>query len=56
MENSGALYAYRNLLDFACLLLEKAGLANDRATVVAEILLEGDLMGHTAHGLQLLHS
>lgn len=54
MEDSGPLYAYRNLLDFACLLLERAGLANDKAAVVDEILLEGDLMGHTTHGLQLL--
>lgn len=41
---------------FAVDLLGKIGLANARASVVAEILLEGDLMGHTTHGLQLLAS
>jgi LDH2 family malate/lactate/ureidoglycolate dehydrogenase len=31
-------------------------LPSDRAAVVADILVEGDLMGHTTHGLQLLAS
>jgi len=39
---------------FASRLLERAGLAEERAAAVAEILVEGDLMGHTTHGLQLL--
>ena len=39
---------------FASTLLQRAGLAPDRADPVAEILLEGDLLGHTTHGLQLL--
>ena len=39
---------------FAARLLERAGLASDRAADVADILVEGDLMGHTTHGLQLL--
>ncbi len=39
---------------FAAQLLERAGLAADRAGDVAAILVEGDLMGHTTHGLQLL--
>jgi LDH2 family malate/lactate/ureidoglycolate dehydrogenase len=34
--------------------LAEAGLAEDRAATVAEILVEGDLLGHTTHGLQLL--
>jgi L-lactate dehydrogenase len=39
---------------FATRLLEGAGLAEDKARVVAEVLLEGDLLGHTTHGLDLL--
>lgn len=39
---------------FATSLLTRAGLAAERADTVAKILLEGDLMGHTTHGLALL--
>ena len=42
------------LLAFAAALLHRAGLPEDRARVVAEVLLEGDLLGHTTHGLALL--
>jgi len=35
-------------------LLTRAGLPEDRARVVAEILVEGDLLGHDTHGLALL--
>jgi L-lactate dehydrogenase len=47
-------YAADALLAFATDLLAKAGLPADRARVVARILVEGDLLGHTTHGLQLL--
>jgi LDH2 family malate/lactate/ureidoglycolate dehydrogenase len=43
-----------DLTKFAFDLLGKAGMADDRARIVADILVEGDLMGHTTHGLQLL--
>jgi LDH2 family malate/lactate/ureidoglycolate dehydrogenase len=48
--------AYRaaDLLGFARSLFEASGMAADRAQIVAETLLDGDLMGHTTHGLQLL--
>ncbi len=39
---------------FGQALLEKTGIAADKAAIVADILLEGDLMGHSTHGLQLL--
>ncbi len=42
------------LADFAADLLGHAGLEADKARVTAETLLEGDLMGHTTHGLALL--
>ena len=42
------------LIHFACDLMQKAGLATDKAQAVAEILVEGDLMGHDTHGLNLL--
>ncbi len=48
-----ARYPAIELLNFTTALFEKAGLATDRAGVVAEVLLEGDLMGHSTHGLQL---
>jgi len=39
---------------FAEQLLQRAGMPADRARDVAEILIEGDLLGHDTHGLQLL--
>lgn len=42
------------LTDFACTLLVRAGMPADKAQAVATVLVEGDLMGHTTHGLQLL--
>ena len=42
------------LLDYARSLLTASGLPQDRADVVAATLLEGDLLGHTTHGLALL--
>lgn len=42
------------LLNFGKSLLKAAGLPEDRAHDVAEVLLEADLLGHTTHGLALL--
>ena len=42
------------LVDFAHALLVKAGARDDIARDVAEVLVDGDLLGHTTHGLQLL--
>ncbi|MFA7664763.1 MAG: Ldh family oxidoreductase [Burkholderiaceae bacterium] len=42
------------LTGFGAALLEAAGLSGDKAAVVAEVLLEGDLLGHDTHGLNLL--
>lgn len=42
------------LLNFGKSLLLAAGLPEDRAHDVAEVLLEGDLLGHTTHGFALL--
>src|SRR5260221_9679718 len=47
-------YDQAALAAFATALLAKSGLARDRAETVAEILVEGDLLGHNTHGLQLL--
>lgn len=52
--DKGARWRADDLRQFAFNLLGKAGMADGRATVVADILVEGDLMGHTTHGLQLL--
>ena len=42
------------LLAFSRDLLVAAGMPQDKADAVAGILVEGDLLGHTTHGLQLL--
>jgi LDH2 family malate/lactate/ureidoglycolate dehydrogenase len=42
------------LQGFGQSLLMASGLAEDRARDVAEVLLEGDLLGHTTHGFALL--
>jgi L-lactate dehydrogenase len=43
-----------DLQRFGTSLLTNAGLPPDRAATVAEVLLEGDLLGHTTHGFALL--
>jgi L-lactate dehydrogenase len=47
-------YAFEDLRTFAFDLLHKKALQPEKARTVADILLEGDLLGHTTHGLQLL--
>jgi L-lactate dehydrogenase len=42
------------LVAFATSLLERAGLRDDIARDVADVLATGDLLGHTTHGLALL--
>jgi L-lactate dehydrogenase len=42
------------LRSFAAALFEAGGLPAEKAAVVAEVLVEGDLMGHDTHGLALL--
>lgn len=54
MTQSTPRYAADALIRFAHDLLVAAGTPQEKAQAVAEILVEGDLMGHTTHGLQLL--
>jgi L-lactate dehydrogenase len=49
-----ARHAAQDLRGFALALLERAGLDAALASDVAEILVEGDLLGHDTHGLALL--
>jgi LDH2 family malate/lactate/ureidoglycolate dehydrogenase len=49
-----SVFPAASLLRFATALLERAGLPGERALSVAEVLLEGDLLGHTTHGLAQL--
>src|SRR4051794_17104101 len=44
----------RALREFAHALLTRAGVRDDIARTTADILVEGDLLGHTTHGLALL--
>lgn len=47
-------YNAPDLVTCAAALLSRAGLDEDKAQIVATILVEGDLLGHTTHGLALL--
>ena len=47
-------YTTEALQKFSRALLSRAGLETEVASVVAEVLLEGDLLGHDTHGLALL--
>jgi len=47
-------FAAQDLQNFAFTALTNAGLAKPQAEVTAQILVEGDLLGHDTHGLALL--
>jgi L-lactate dehydrogenase len=47
-------YRADDLVMFASALLERAGMPRDRARTVADVLVEGDLLGHDTHGLDQL--
>ncbi len=47
-------YAATDLTTLAAALCRAGGMETEKAQVVAEILVEGDLMGHDTHGLALL--
>src|SRR5688572_30691305 len=47
-------HSAESLRQFAHALLTRVGLEADKASSVADILVEGDLLGHTTHGLALL--
>lgn len=47
-------YPSAALQEFATVLLQRSGVDADKAKTVAEILVEGDLLGHDTHGLALL--
>lgn len=54
MTTTPTRHAASALLTFSRDLLVAAGMPADKAEAVAGILVEGDLLGHTTHGLQLL--
>jgi len=47
-------YRAQDLRDFAAALFRAGGLVEEQAAAVAEVLVEGDLLGQTTHGLALL--
>ena len=47
-------YAADTLRDFACALAVAAGLPEARARVMAEVLVEADMMGRSTHGIEHL--
>jgi LDH2 family malate/lactate/ureidoglycolate dehydrogenase len=55
MSGEATTPAYRraDLVAFASALFGRAGLDPDKAGTLAEVLVEGDLLGHTTHGLAL---
>lgn len=46
-------YDCRSLIAFARNLFAAAGCDGDKAGILADVLVEADLLGHTTHGLQL---
>lgn len=42
------------LTRFATALLNAAGMPSDKSSIIADVLVEADLMGHDTHGLNLL--
>ena len=44
----------QTLTQHAIALLQAVGMPEDKAHVVAHVLVEGDLLGHWTHGLRLL--
>lgn len=54
LQNAESRYRPEAMIHLATTLLEKAGLVEERARIVAETLTEADLMGHSTHGLALL--
>ncbi len=52
-DDSDAAYPAAELVKFADDLFRAAGLDDGKARTVAEVLVEGDLLGHTTHGLAL---
>jgi len=55
MDNQTAgYYNAGHLVDFAFSVLKLNGLDDEKSRIIAETLVEADLMGHTTHGLQLL--
>ena len=55
MEQQAKKYHARDLSQFASTILQHKGMEAEKAAVVAQTLLESDLMGHPTHGLALLH-
>ena len=53
-DNSESRYAAAELRAFGRMLLERTDVRADIASDVADVLLDGDLLGHTTHGLALL--
>jgi len=47
-------YRYTDLMHFSTRLLERAGLARERAETVGSLFLEADLLGYSTHGMQRL--
>ncbi len=56
MSGNAPRFDAAGLQRFGQSLLTACSLAEDRARDVAEVLLEGDLLGHTTHGFALLPS
>lgn len=55
MEHLPKKYHAPTLSQFASAILQHKGMEIEKAEVVAQTLLESDLMGHPTHGLALLH-
>jgi LDH2 family malate/lactate/ureidoglycolate dehydrogenase len=54
MNEPAARFDAVGLIALTSTLLVRSGIAPDRAGIIATLLVEGDLLGHTTHGLALL--
>jgi LDH2 family malate/lactate/ureidoglycolate dehydrogenase len=54
VEADASRYDASSLLQFTEALLVAAGMPAEKAAAVADVLVDGDLLGHATHGVQLL--
>ncbi len=51
---SNPRYDHNSLKVMATALLNASGMESSKSDIIADVLIEGDLLGHNTHGLQLL--
>ncbi|MGH1480525.1 MAG: Ldh family oxidoreductase [Geminicoccales bacterium] len=52
-DMTAPIYQAADLVSFADKLFQHVGINSERSAIIANLLVEGDLLGHDTHGLQL---